>query len=295
MEDSDNRIEFQMEYQGKVHNLVRSFNNQKSSSDINMAADLGLLACRNGAMSKLKNTHVRRAMNAANRISKLTDVNPHKIGAHRQSVSNIPNLPDFSTGERRKHALENSSSTPLVEIDGGNKYVSKALKYADQLLILGKHTHDDLSTEDDSATKPKKFLEIDRFIKSYRKSNVKGKKVPSYDDVQLEIFEMEKRRERIQKSRQCSLSHAMAKSQQLKWENELGKLRDEIQEEPADSNRFTFKRKESTIHKQGKPKHSIGLPGRKVNMVPNLKFPLSIRPSHKLKGMYYTKYKLACI
>ena len=170
------RLDYQMKIHKIVHKQIRQDSKNKKGEDINIAAELGLM--RNNSMdkkfkSKLRSTQVRRALNAANRIKGLSEMEPKKPFLHAKTKS----VPIF---KRKAKELENEIievkdldvETPTVV---GKKFVDKALhNFESQAVLENQNPNFEMTHRVEQALKLKK---IDKYVKNYRKGTRKQRMI----------------------------------------------------------------------------------------------------------------------
>ena len=133
-------------------------------------------------------------MNAANRITKMSNLENNGLYQKVRSESQLPLIPSSTRRSSVVSVLSKSSSKHQSDRNFENKYISKALNYGQDNMTFKRSSEINVSDEKLLPVKPKPFREIDRFVRSYRKSTQKGRKIPSIHEMQLEINELEKRR-----------------------------------------------------------------------------------------------------
>lgn len=212
-------------------------------------------------------------MNAANRINNLKENTSGNFLTARGSIDKLPKLKNVErTPQNQTLKLGKSSSVILVEnLDNmydSMSYVNKALMYAENNHIP---KAEELGSTDEQGVKIKRFLEIDRFVKSYRRSNQKSHKIPSFQDIQYEINEMERKRKLFKRKKNMSIPANLMK---VKTPNSI----DDDETESESNKGFTFRRNMPEI----KPTHPLKLSSRSQSYDGHMDVAMSGYSKHKV-------------
>lgn len=155
-----------------VHNQINSIGKFQKFGEVTIAAELGLIRnhTKVSHKTKLKSTHIRRALNAAKRIKDIDDQNDKKLHLTNKAKS-VPNLSLKSTVRKEVISeLDIPDTNDLIPNTLSKRFVEKALQSVDAQMAIEKSQIDVL--EEESYCQASKLKQIDKYIRNYRRSNV---------------------------------------------------------------------------------------------------------------------------
>ncbi|CAI2368044.1 unnamed protein product [Moneuplotes crassus] len=160
----------------------------------NIVAELGLIRPGAKRNSKFNNSNVRKAFNAAKRICQINQgVRPQRMIEKSLPVNDIDTLSNqsknTSKGKMQAKPVLSNMSDMTHSTFRGQKMIQKALnmRESDDMIQQEEHVNDELG----------KLLDIDEFIKSYRKAKPKKNKNTNVKDIigdEIRRFKLQQRK-----------------------------------------------------------------------------------------------------
>lgn len=157
-----------------VHHQLKNNDKTKKFGEVTIAAELGLIRnhTKLSHKTKLKSTHIRRALNAAKRIKDIDDQTDGKLQLKSKAKS-VPNLHLRNTAKKEvTNELDIPDTNDLVPNTLSKRFVEKALQSVDAQMAIEKSQIDVL--EEESYSQASKLKQVDKFIRNYRRVNAQN-------------------------------------------------------------------------------------------------------------------------